>query len=311
MGKTALEAPRRSIFMVDPNDVIIVGLDDSHGPTHPLYDDRINLPIDESIVAGMIEFGVREPITILKDGKSILVVDGRQRVRHAREANKRLAKKGLPKIRVPANPPEPGEEARLVALSTLLNEHRQQDDILQKAKRAQRLQELGHTSKQAAQFLRVSEQTIRNYARLLQLDKRVQNAVARGTISASAAAELSDLPRAEQREQLDQLVTDTGTTGKKKPTARQTRKAANEAKSPDGPNSETKLLAPSKRDLRRILERAGDSTKMPFEAGFLFGIRYALGEVNPNDVNSNEAGELYHLFQNESDDAASESASNG
>jgi ParB family chromosome partitioning protein len=52
--------------------------------THPLYDERIHLPIDEGMVLNIMELGVLEPIIVWKDPETGLtcVVDGRQRVKH-------------------------------------------------------------------------------------------------------------------------------------------------------------------------------------------------------------------------------------
>ena len=64
--------------------------------THPLYDERVHLPIEEGMVLNIAELGVLEPIIVWKDPETGLscVVDGRQRVRHTLEANKRLLKEG-------------------------------------------------------------------------------------------------------------------------------------------------------------------------------------------------------------------------
>ncbi|WYX51237.1 hypothetical protein WJ977_00655 [Achromobacter xylosoxidans] len=75
-------------------------------PAHSLYDERIQLPLDEAITLNIMALGVREPILVWKDPETgkVLVVDGRQRVRHAIEANRRLAERGEPPILVPGWP---------------------------------------------------------------------------------------------------------------------------------------------------------------------------------------------------------------
>lgn len=72
--------------------------------THPLYDERIHLPISEAMVLNIMDQGVLEPIIVWKDPETGLscVVDGRQRVRHTLEANKRLLKEGKEPLLVPA-----------------------------------------------------------------------------------------------------------------------------------------------------------------------------------------------------------------
>lgn len=71
---------------------------------HPLYDERIHLPISEAMVLNIMDQGVLEPIIVWKDPESGLscVVDGRQRVRHTLEANKRLSNEGKEPLLVPA-----------------------------------------------------------------------------------------------------------------------------------------------------------------------------------------------------------------
>ena len=51
--------------------------------THPLYDERIHLPISEAMVLNIMDQGVLEPIIVWKDPETGLscVVDGRQRRR--------------------------------------------------------------------------------------------------------------------------------------------------------------------------------------------------------------------------------------
>ncbi|MBD3709295.1 hypothetical protein IE996_11560 [Klebsiella pneumoniae] len=52
--------------------------------THPLYDERVHLPIEEGMVLNIAELGVLEPIIVWKDPETGLtcVVVGRQRVKH-------------------------------------------------------------------------------------------------------------------------------------------------------------------------------------------------------------------------------------
>ncbi|MCP5863975.1 hypothetical protein NL360_20670 [Klebsiella pneumoniae] len=56
--------------------------------THPLYDERVHLPIEEGMVLNIAELGVLEPIVVWKDPETGLtcVVVGRQRVKHTLEA---------------------------------------------------------------------------------------------------------------------------------------------------------------------------------------------------------------------------------
>ena len=72
---------------------------------HPLYDPRVDLPLSDEMVASIMLKGVVKPIIVWKDPESgeTVVVDGRQRVRNAIEANKRLRKRGASIALEPAN----------------------------------------------------------------------------------------------------------------------------------------------------------------------------------------------------------------
>jgi ParB family chromosome partitioning protein len=94
MAKNSIDAygasGKTNVLMFEPENLHLVT-----DKTHPLYDERIHLPINEAMVLNIMDQGVLEPIIVWKDpetGKSC-VVDGRQRVRHTLEANKRLAKR--------------------------------------------------------------------------------------------------------------------------------------------------------------------------------------------------------------------------
>lgn len=104
--------------------------------THPLYDERIHLPINEPMVLNIMDQGVLEPIIVWKDpetGRSC-VVDGRQRVRHTLEANKRLSIEGKEPLLVPAVTKR-GSAIRMAQAMVSANEIRQADTPLGRAKK--------------------------------------------------------------------------------------------------------------------------------------------------------------------------------
>ncbi|EPK0926165.1 hypothetical protein L9208_005111, partial [Klebsiella aerogenes] len=103
MAKNSIDAygasGKTNVLNFEPENLYLVT-----DKSHPLYDERIHLPINEPMVLNIMDQGVLEPIIVWKDpetGRSC-VVDGRQRVRHTIEANKRLAKEGKPLLMVPA-----------------------------------------------------------------------------------------------------------------------------------------------------------------------------------------------------------------
>lgn len=112
MAKQAFEGTRGSFYKMSPEDITVIGLDTKDDESHPLYDGRIHMPLEEDTVLNMMEHGVLVPIRVTKDGKSAIVIDGRRRVLHAREANRRLKKKGQPTIFVPVLPPDNDDDGR-------------------------------------------------------------------------------------------------------------------------------------------------------------------------------------------------------
>lgn len=103
---------------------------------HPLYDERIHLPLDETMVLNIMDQGVLEPIIVWKDPETGLscVVDGRQRVRHTVEANKRLADAGKALLLVPAVTKR-GSAVRMAQAMISANEIRRADTPLGRAKK--------------------------------------------------------------------------------------------------------------------------------------------------------------------------------
>src|SRR5210317_1175692 len=122
--KQAIDGRRINSFALDPYKLTIVGHDTDDGPEHPLYDERIKLPLEQSMIANFRALGVKNPIRVHKtsDGK-LIVVDGRRRVLHAREANRQLAREGEPELEVPVLQ-EKGSNEDLEMTSISLNEHR-------------------------------------------------------------------------------------------------------------------------------------------------------------------------------------------
>jgi hypothetical protein len=100
--KTAIDAKRGNLFLVPPEDITIIGLDTEDGPEHPLFDERVLLPVDEALARNIAIHGVIEPVVIRKNGDDVIeVIDGRQRVRSARLANERLEAEGKEPVLVP------------------------------------------------------------------------------------------------------------------------------------------------------------------------------------------------------------------
>jgi len=181
---------------------------------HPLYDERVHWKPDNFLVHNIRIRGVIVPILVRKNGSLLEVADGRQRVKCAIEANKLLEKEGLPLIQVPFTFKR-GSDGDIFSLGVSSNEIRRPDETIIKAKKAQRLLNMGQPEEIIANTFGVSKQTIVLWTRLLDLDESVLKAVSEGKITTTAALKLENMERKEQKEKLKELIKDADKEGKK------------------------------------------------------------------------------------------------
>lgn len=194
----------REIDYVDPNDLIIVGLDMEAGEEHPLYDERAFLEVDRNLAANILVYGIQLPVIVREEAGQMYVVDGRQRVKAARFASEQSAQAGEHPVRVPVRK-SVGDDKRVAGIMISTNEQRKGDTALDRAFKAARLLDmLGDLDEVCVAFGR-SKTTIRNYLSLASADSRIHTAVREKKISTQAGVELSKLPREEQVEQLEKL----------------------------------------------------------------------------------------------------------
>lgn len=219
---------RRSMVMLRPEEITIIGLDTNDGPGHYLYDPRIHDPLIEHEIASIDYHGVLEPILVVRDGDRYLVVAGRGRVRKARVAKERQIARG--------NKPDQlieiscvlqkGDEKDLWLRSRAENSGRHDDGPLrQAADAAKAMSKYGLTEAEYGASIGKSQSTISGWLALLDMSAKVRAAVEHGKITATAAVKLKGLSKPEQDEQIAVL-----TTGGAKPTVERTRNAARAAK---------------------------------------------------------------------------------
>lgn len=277
--KQAIEGARMNAFVLDPSDIVVVGIDTEDGPQHPLYDERVFAPLEENMVKNLMVHGVIEPVIVRKNGDCVEVVAGRRRVLHAREANVRLAREGSETIRVPVVLKR-GDDATMMGVAISENEVRRDDVPTIKAAKLQRYLATGKTEQEAAVAFGVTVQTIRNWSRMADLDATVLEAVDAGLISSSAASELADLGRSDQRTQLQALLEAAGAGGKV--TAKKTKRAVRKAKNDDQGGSE----APGKRAASRLFRSQSllSSADRTLSNDFLSGVAWMLGLIDPGSV---------------------------
>jgi ParB family chromosome partitioning protein len=194
--------------MFDPEVLILVTDEKS-----PLYDDRINLPVDEALVLNImfapdgVPQGVLEPVNTWRNPENgnVEVIDGRQRVKAAREANKRLKKKGMEPIRVPAMI-QRANPHRAMGMLISSNEHRQNDTPLGRAKKMQRYLDLGRDESEIATLFGISAASVKNHLSLLDAPAAVRNAVEGGKITASDGYKLAKLEPNEAKDKVAELI---------------------------------------------------------------------------------------------------------
>lgn len=271
--KQAIPGKRLNAFAVDPKDLSLV-VDENH----PLYDERVAFPVDEALVRNVMVYGVLEPVLVTKEGDEVLVVDGRQRVKAAIEANRRLSERGESELRVPCMVRR-GNVESLFGVSVSANEQRLDDTPLGRARKAQRLDSLGYTLGEIAIVFGVTEQAIKGWLVLSECSPKVQKAVETGMISATAAVQLATLSAQDQVSKLEELIEKAPTSGAN---GKRPRVSASAARKATGGK-----VAPGKRQLKKVLK----SSRVPKGARAL--LQWVVGELSTDEVQ----GELSWLSE--------------
>jgi ParB family chromosome partitioning protein len=217
VGNVAFSGKRGDIFYLKPDELHLVT-----DKASPLYDPRVDLPVDEKLVLNIMVHGVISPLVVTKQEGAAVVVDGRQRAKAAAEASRRLVAEGKEPILVACVQRKDTMED-LFGVSVSANEQRQDDSPLLKAQKAAKLQHMGKTAAEVAVLFGVTPQAVYQWGKLLECAAPVRKAVEQGRLAASAAVQLAGLPSAEQENKLEELL---ASSGGKRPTARKARAAA-------------------------------------------------------------------------------------
>ncbi len=189
---------RRDYNMVAPEDLKI-----QSDPSGKFYDKRIDLPLIEETVLNIMAVGVQEVIIAVPTEEGDFVISGRQRTKHAVEANKRLRAKGSDPILVPVRFARDGETIPLLEIA--LNEHRQDDSPMMRVEKAMALRDK-YSDEQISSAFRISPQQLKNWFNADSLCAPVKKMIETGKISMSAASKFSKLEPAEQKEKVQELI---------------------------------------------------------------------------------------------------------
>lgn len=201
----------KNVSYIEPEKLHIVGLDDGEDASHPLYDSRIDLPVDENLAKNITVYGVQHPVLVQQGDGVVYVVDGRQRVRAARMANEQLSAAGEITIKVPVLGVE-GNERKLTGIMISTNEQRRDDDVLAKAIKAERMMALTGSKSEVALAFGRTVQTIMSWLKLAAAHVEIHNAVRSGRITMTTAVELAELDASKQEAALEELLSKTGRT---------------------------------------------------------------------------------------------------
>ncbi len=280
--KSAVQATRLNAFSIEPERLTLI--DD---PKHHLYDERVKLPVDENLVLNIMVHGVKIPVLVAKEGEQLIVIDGRQRVKAAIEANDRLKKDGSEPVKVKMMM-ERGDEADLFGICIIGNRMRQDDGPIVNARKAKRLLDMDPNVAKCALVFGVNKLQIERWLKLLDLAAPVIKAIENEEITATAAAELAGLTREKQVEALAELKQN-APKDKKGATKAISTKAAKKAAGKPVPakeGAETSLATPHERPSLRDLKRVYGDQRLPDEDKNLLG--WVLGELSAKDSGMDE-----------------------
>lgn len=297
--KQALDATRVNAFRYLPTELFVVGHDDEgDDQTHPCWDERAKYDLDECMVRNIMHRGVVQAITVKRDGNRVVVVDGRQRVLHCREANRRLLEQGGKPHYITAFPYKGTEDdVAGVMISTTI--HRE-DSIPVKARKAAKLMSAHHyTEEQVALEFGVTIKCIQDWMTYVDLAKPVQKEVERGNLSVSGALKLAPLSRDDQIEALGKVMAarpppppppekqDAQPTlpalenARPAPSVRAPKRPRITAKDVARAVDEDVIEPPPRRVVTRLLEHE-DCKSLPPD--FVRGIKWCRGQLKPSAV---------------------------
>lgn len=197
MSKEAFKAKKLTAFWFYPEDLVLIT-----DPEHPLYDKRVTKPVNDGLVASILMDGqgVIEPVIVTKHngGSDPIIVDGRQRTKAAIEANILITQNGGERIKIPAIYKR-GTESALYGMTITTNEHRVDDDPIEKAEKVNAMLNFGKPKREIAVLFGVSTQTIDQWLNLLELDQDTRVAVSTGAVKPTNALKARKLPEKQKR----------------------------------------------------------------------------------------------------------------
>ena len=193
----------------NPEDVVILGIDDNCEDDDPLADDDIKNKLDEAQVKSVARDGVIQDILIcakvLGGVLRPVVVDGRHRTRWARAANQRGIAKSKVFIHARCVSSKVSDEALRVGKHTL-NYVRAARNITSQAKAAKELSDAGRKTVDIAIDMGVSTSTVENFLALANASKPLLDAMNKGMLPVTGAYKLAKLSEEKQVEAVKETL---------------------------------------------------------------------------------------------------------
>lgn len=177
-------------------------------PEHPLFDERVFLPLDEAMVLNIKQFGVLQSILVWKDPESgkTLVVAGRQRVKHTEDVNRRRIAEGKKPWLVPAVPRRARTARKVASGMVIENELRRPDTPLGRANKMASMLNQGHSEDELALIFGCGSATVRDTLAILDCTAAEKNALEAGDIRLTHVKTLVKMRPDEQRTKVAELV---------------------------------------------------------------------------------------------------------
>lgn len=183
-----------NLFKEWPEKVVVIT-----DKTHVLYDERVNLPMNENTVLDIMERGILIPILCrrAKDGR-FEVMDGRQRLKHAIEANRRLVAANQPPRQIPIRVSR-AKDSEVFGNLVAANAHRRFNKHSAVARDVVRYLDQGHTEDQAAVTFNITVKQVEAYVRLAESTDELLDALDNKRLSFTTAVQLARRSHDEQR----------------------------------------------------------------------------------------------------------------
>lgn len=162
---------------------------------HPLYDRRAAEPLDERVQQDIMANGIRVPIAIRQkpDCPGVYeIIDGRTRLRVAREINHIRGQANKQPMHIPAQLFDAPTNLEAAALKHAFNELRNQRDLVGKAEGIVEMLKLGMKQDEVAKLFGVVARSVRRYKTLIEQGcPELKKALRAGEISLVNAVDLA------------------------------------------------------------------------------------------------------------------------